>query len=519
MESVMIRKKILFVSTLLASCAPIQTTWGSVMSKISMQAVVLAAGRSSRFKTDTSKLATKICGQEMILYCTKLLESLEVPTTLVVGYQREQIENVVRKAHSNDVQFVVQAEQKGTGHAVQCSRDTWHAQHILILNGDVPLVTPDLIEQLATEHQSSGAAITFVTAHNPDPSITGYGRVITTDNSVEIVEQKHFTGDPQEHCCLNAGIYLVRTDFLQAVIDTIPENEVTHEWYLTDLIHLASKQGLVVKTVDTPFDKIRGVNTLKELWTIEQLLRYDIISEHMANGVRFSAPQTTHVDLDVQIGAGTEIGCSVHLLNGTRIGKNCRIESSSTLKGAHIDDAVSILQNSMIVNSHVEEGAQVGPNAHVRNESLIQKNAVIGNFVEVSKSTIGQGTKAKHLAYIGNAVIGNNVNIGAGTITCNYDGALKHVTTIEDGAFIGSNNTLVAPVTIGKGAYTAAGSVITQDVPAEALGIARERQTNKEGYAAKIRNATTKKREETETPEKPTAFMGAFKDTNHHNMH
>lgn len=508
------RKKMIIASALMISCAP-QPTRGSLMLKNSLQAVVLAAGRSSRFKTDTSKLATKICGQEMILYCTKLLETLEIPTALVVGYQREQIEEVVKHAHGDTVSFVLQAEQKGTGHAVQCSKDAWTAEHILILNGDGPLITADIIKNLTRAHQESGAAISFVTAHNPDPSVTGYGRVITNGNDIQIVEQKHFTGDPQEHCCLNAGIYIVRTDFLQAIIDTIPENEVTHEWYLTDLVHLACKQGYIVKTVDASFDRIRGVNTLKELWAIEQIIRYDIISEHMANGVRFSAPQTMHIDLDVQIGAGTTIGCSVHLLNGTRIGKNCRIESGTTLKDAHIGDNVTIFQNSMVYNSDIEEGALVGPFAHIRKDSLIKQQAVVGNFVEVSKSTIGQGTKAKHLAYLGNAVIGNNVNIGAGTITCNYDGKEKNITTIEDDVFIGSNNTLIAPVTIGKGAYTAAGSVITKDVPAGALGIARERQTNKEGYAKKIKESSSKSEE---APEKVSAFMGAFKDTNHHNL-
>lgn len=512
----MIRKKILFASAIIASSASIQTTWGSTMSKNSLQAVVLAAGRSSRFKTETSKLATKICGQEMILYCTKLLESLGVPTTLVVGYQREQIEEVVQREHGDKVNFVLQPEQKGTGHAVQCSRDVWHSENILILNGDGPLITPEIIKNLIAKHTESNAAISLVTAHNPDPSVIGYGRIINQDGATKIVEHKHFTGDPQEHCCLNAGIYLVRTDFLQQAIDSIPENEVTHEWYLTDLIHMASEQGKTITTVDAPFDRIRGVNTLKELWTIEQVLRYDIISEHMASGVRFSAPQTMHIDLDVQIGAGTVIGCSAHLLNGTRIGKNCRIESGSTIKDAHIGDNVTILQNSMIYNSDVQDGAQVGPCAHIRNESLIKKMAVIGNFVEVTKSTIGAGTKAKHLAYLGNAVIGENVNIGAGTITCNYDGTHKHATTIEDNAFIGSNNTLVAPVTIGKGAYTAAGSVITKDVPAGALGIARERQTNKDGYAQQLKNPKAKS---IEGVEKPTAFMGAFKDTNPHNLH
>jgi bifunctional UDP-N-acetylglucosamine pyrophosphorylase/glucosamine-1-phosphate N-acetyltransferase len=205
------------------------------------------------------------------------------------------------------------------------------------------------------------------------------------------------------------------------------------------------------------------------------------------------------------------------LLNGTRIGTNCRIESGSTLKDALIGNDVTIFQNSMVHNSEVADGALIGPFANIRKNSKIAENAVIGNFVEVSKSCIGQGTKAKHLAYLGNANIGSNVNIGAGTITCNYDGTHKHVTTIEDGAFIGSNNTLIAPVTIGKGAYTAAGSVITHDVPAGALGIARERQTNKEGYAEKIKDADRKNKSD-DIIEKPTAFMGAFKDTNHHNM-
>lgn len=452
-----------------------------------IQAIILAAGKSTRFNTGKSKLVEKICGQEMILYPTKLLEQLHIPAIIVVGFQKEAVIDTIQKNHQQTVfEFVTQETQNGTGHAVQITQKLWSATHILIINGDVPLVTPHIIQELYETHQRTHAAISFVTAHCPDTSL-GYGRVVEQNGKKQIIEAKDFSLDPEEYCCINAGIYLVRRDFLETFIHTLDTHNAKKELYLTDLVARASEQGLTVNTITAAFDTIRGINNFKELWAAEQVKRAEIISNWMHNGVRFALAQTTHVDLDVSIGSNTTIGTGVQLYAGTRIGKDCIIGDYAIIARSSINDKVTVHPFTVISDSQVETGAQVGPFAHIRNHSTIGSNSVIGNFVETKKTSIGNHTKAKHLSYLGDAKIGDNVNIGAGTITCNHNGVKKNTTIIHDGAYIGTNNSLVAPVIIGKDAYTAAGSTITEHVPAEALAIGRSRQVNKEGYAKKLR--------------------------------
>ncbi len=460
-----------------------------------LQAIVLAAGKSTRFKTGKSKLVEKVCGQEIILFSIKLLESLHIPTTIVVGFQKESVINTIHEHVTTPVHFVTQEEQRGTGHAVRCTKSNWYADNILILNGDVPLITSDIIQQLYETHQNNNAAISFVIAHNTDTS-EGYGRVVIKDDIVSIVEAKEFTGDANEHCCINAGIYLISRSFLEHYISQLDQHQEKQEFYLTDLVLLASKNKLGVKTISAPFDRVRGINTLKELWSTEQVQRGELINYWMLNGVRFSIAQNVHIDLEVSIGSGTEIGAGVQLRKGTNIGSDCRIGDFSVIENSVIADKAIVHSHSVITDSKIETHAEVGPFAHVRNHALIGTNSVIGNFVEVKKSIIGSKTKAKHLSYLGDAHIGNDVNIGAGTITCNHNGSKKNVTTINDGAYIGTNNSLVAPVTIGKNAYTAAGSTITEDVPSQALAIARARQVNKEGYAQKLREKQIQKKDD-----------------------
>jgi bifunctional UDP-N-acetylglucosamine pyrophosphorylase/glucosamine-1-phosphate N-acetyltransferase len=456
-----------------------------------LQAIVLAAGKSTRFKTGKSKLLETICGQETVLFSVKLLESLHIPTTVVVGFQKEEVINIIQE-HVPTVNFVIQEEQKGTGHAVQCTKNNWIGDNILILNGDVPLITQDIIQQLYEAHQSVEAAISFVVAHNTDTS-EGYGRVVTKDDITSIVEARDFKGDATEHCCINAGIYLIRRIFLEEYINRLEQHENKQEFYLTDLVQLASTSKLPVKMVSAPFDRIRGINTLKELWTTEQIQRAEIINHWMSQGVRFSLAQNVHIDLHVTIGAGSTIGSGVQLRGTTNIGNECIIGDFTIIENGVLADNVTILSHSVIADSKIESHTTVGPFAHIREHAIIGTNSSIGNFVEVKKSVIGTKTKAKHLSYLGDAHIGNNVNIGAGTITCNHNGSKKSITTIHDDAYIGSNNSLVAPVTIGKGAYTAAGSVITENVPSQALAIGRARQVNKEGYAQKLREKQNQK--------------------------
>ncbi len=456
-----------------------------------VQAIVLAAGKATRFKTNTSKLVEKLCGQEMILFITKALEDLQIHTIIIVGHQKEAVMEVLKKHHSSNIDFVTQEKQEGTGHAVLCSKSTWHKDLILIMNGDMPLVTETIIEQLYNKHKETNATITLAIAHDTDPS-GAYGRIVQNGNKLAIIEAKEFTADIEDHPFINAGIYLINRQFLESVIDLLARNKISNEFYITDLIKMASDKGEPISTLTVPFDRIRGINTFREFWAAEQILRSEIINHLMIEGVRFQLPQTNHIDLYVSVGAGTQIDAGVQLLGTTQIGNYCKIQSFSYLYNCQVESNVIIRPHSVLDTSHIKSNASIGPFAHIRNNTLIDEYVTLGNFVEVKQSTIGKRSKAKHLSYIGDTTIGEDVNIGAGTVTCNYDGINKHNTTIKDNAFIGSNNTLIAPVTIEKGAYTAAGSVITENVPAESLAIARTKQINKEGYAKKLRSRIQK---------------------------
>ncbi len=455
------------------------------------QAIVLAAGKSTRFNTNRTKLNEKICGQEMILYPTTLLASLNIPMTLVVGHQKEQVMETVNKKHNYSVNFVHQEEQRGTGHAVACTQHHWQAEHILILNGDTPLIDQEIIKNLYQRHVESNATITFVTAHYNEPN-HAYGRVIKEGSSIKIVEARDYTDDLGDACCINAGIYLVRREFLQQAINEIKPSRISGELYLTDIIALASNYGLRIETVNASYDTIRGINTFKELWAAEHIKRSELISYLMKQGVRFAVPQFVLLDLTTEIGAGSFVAAGVSFSENVRIGKNCSILGFTILDNVVIEDNVTIQSHCVIKNAHIKAGAVVGPFAYLHAEgqdkiSVIGEQSVVGHFVEVDRSILGDHSFAKHLTYLGDASIGSNVNIGAGTITCNYNGGTKHKTTVRDGACIGSNNSLIAPVEVGHDAFTAAGSVITDNVPANAFAIARSRQVTKEDYAKKYK--------------------------------
>jgi bifunctional UDP-N-acetylglucosamine pyrophosphorylase / glucosamine-1-phosphate N-acetyltransferase len=472
-----------------------------------IQAVILAAGKATRFNTGRTKLAETICGQAMILFPTKLLEQLNIPTTVVVGYQQEIVRNIITAEHGDTVTFVVQEEQKGTGHALEQTKDLWQYDHILVLNGDVPLITAETITSLYDEHIKNNSAISFVISCNPDPTAKAYGKVVKNGNTIEIVEAKDFTGNPHDHCCVNAGIYLIQKKFLEQHIAALNTNNASKEFYITDLVKIASQNNLGVSTTNAPFDTIRGINTFQELWAAEQIKRSDLVKHWMDRGVRFSLAHQVHLDLNVTIGQGSRIGGGVHLLGNTIIGKNCTVSEFSSLENSVLEDNVTIHPHCLIKNTLIQSGAEVGPFAHLRANVTIGNNSSIGNFVEIKNSTIGNDTKAKHLTYIGDATVGSNVNIGAGTITCNYDGVNKHKTIIKNNAFIGSNNTIVAPITIGDNAFTAAGSTITADVPNNALAIARAHQTNKYEYALKLKKQATQQKNISQSDD--FSFVGA----------
>jgi bifunctional UDP-N-acetylglucosamine pyrophosphorylase / glucosamine-1-phosphate N-acetyltransferase len=483
--------------------------------KKNIQAIILAAGKSTRFNTEKTKLAEPLCGQALILFPTKLLEQCAIPTTVVVGYQQETIKNIITTAHGTTMQFVTQEKQEGTGHALAVTKHLWHADHILVMNADAPLVTEETINSLYDAHIQQNATISFVTACSPDPLGKAYGRIVKKEHFIEIIEAKDFNGDPHEHCCINAGIYVIKKDFLINHIETLNDNNANKEFYITDLVKIASHNTMHVATISAPFDTIRGVNTLQELWAAEQIKRSDLIKYWMEHGVRFSLAQNIHIDLNVSIGKGTYIGSGVHLFGATTIGKNCTIKEFSSLDNVTIGDAVTIYQHCLISDTQIDSGAFIGPFAHLRDTVHIGQNAAIGNFVEIKNSVIGAESKAKHLTYLGDATVGSRVNIGAGTITCNYDGVDKHATIIKNNTFIGSNNALIAPITIGENAFTAAGSTITDDVPDNALAIARSCQINKLEYAHKLRKQTAAKKNDLQhespikTSDNDFSFVGA----------
>ncbi len=503
----------------------------STIEQLGIQAIVLSAGKSTRFKTKKTKLLFNICGRSMILYPLKALEALHIPMSVVLGYQADAVRQEIESAQVPGVDFVVQEEQLGTGHAVACTQSLWTENDILIMCGDTPLVPKELLYSLIKQHQENKAAITFCTTMVIDPS--GYGRVLEKDGKLEIIEEKNCTNDQRSINRINAGIYVMTKNFLVNSINKLKENAETGEIYLVDLIKMACDDNLPVDTYSVPFDDVRGVNTLQELWSVEQIKRSEFIKHWMARGVRFELAQSIHIDINVEIAPGSFIGTGVHLLGDTKIGEECTIGAFSILENTTLDDNVTIFSHSIIQDSVIGKNVQVGPFARIREHAEIGNDVHIGNFVEIKKTKIGDNTKTKHLTYLGDATIGQSVNIGAGTIICNFNGSNKSQTIIEDDAFIGSNNTLIAPLTIGKGAFTAGGSTITEDVPSHGLGIGRAKQQNKQGYAHKILNKQNagqkcdgccsftneeeldqKKGDEIKDEMKVMNFQGAVKTTN-----
>jgi bifunctional UDP-N-acetylglucosamine pyrophosphorylase/glucosamine-1-phosphate N-acetyltransferase len=486
------------------------------MEHTSTQAIVLAAGNANRFKTKKNKQLEPICGKPMVIYQLHMLNSLSIPTILVLGENKDEtLKQTVQHYKIKDLSFATQKQQLGTGDAVASAKDQLTSNLVLILNGDMPLISADIIKTLYKKQKETSATIAFLSTNVIDP--TGYGRVINDSGKIYIIEDKECTNEQKEISTINAGAYLVDGEFLKHELSHLLKSSLTGEYYITDIVNHASEQGKIVTTFNVPYDNVRGVNTLEELWAVEQIKRAEIIRHWMLNGVRFELAQSTHVDHDVTIKAGSYIGSGVHLKKGTTIGESCTIQAYSILENATLENNVIVDYHSVIQDSTLQANAHVGPFARLRNNAIIGEDAQIGNFVEVKNSTIGTKSKAKHLAYLGDATLGQNVNIGAGTITCNHDGANKHKTVIDSNAYIGSNNTLIAPLHIQEGAYTAAGSTINKDVPKDALAIGRAKQENKEDYATKLREKIKKNSDSSKNDKH--SFVGATKSKNfEHNL-
>jgi bifunctional UDP-N-acetylglucosamine pyrophosphorylase/glucosamine-1-phosphate N-acetyltransferase len=457
--------------------------------------VIMAAGKGTRLKSRRAKVLHEIAGQPLLAHVIKAAQQI-VPAEhiyVIVGHQAENVRAAVQPL---GVKFALQAEQRGTGHAIMSVREEVVSyQNILVLSGDVPLIRPETIAGLRDFHLRKKAAMTILTAAPPDPF--GYGRVVRagsgSDRVKAIIEQKALTKSQQKEREINSGIYAFATKPLFANIDRLSTDNAHRELYLTDMAALLVKgKATVIALKASDPGEVLGANTLAELSSLDSTMRARKCADLMAAGVSIFRPETCVIDSEVEIGADTILEPFVQILGHTRIGSDCRIRSFSVISDSQISDNVLLRPGCIIDQSTIGAGAQLGPYAHVRPGSEIGEDAHVGNFVETKKTRMGRGSKANHLTYLGDSDIGAGVNVGAGTITCNYDGAHKHMTIIEDGAFVGSDATLVAPVRIGKGAYVAAGSTITEDVPADALALGRTRQITKEGWARQRRDERAK---------------------------
>ncbi|HEY4009342.1 MAG TPA: bifunctional UDP-N-acetylglucosamine diphosphorylase/glucosamine-1-phosphate N-acetyltransferase GlmU [Acidobacteriaceae bacterium] len=461
------------------------------MDTSSFGVIIMAAGKGTRLKSKRPKVLHEIGGRSLLHHVIGAAETV-VPADhiyCVIGHEAESVRAAV--AHTG-VGFVLQAEQRGTGHALQMVKaefalnGTRPPANLLVLSGDVPLIRPETIRALMEFHASERAAMTILTAIPPDP--TGYGRVLRSgaDSSDvrAIVEQKDLKpGDDSPE--INSGIYCFDTRALFENLERLTNQNASGEFYLTDVASLLVSQGKrVVATVAPHLDEVLGANTIAEMMHLDAAMRAATARRLMASGVTIFRPETCVIDAAVEVAPDTVIEPFVQILGTTRIGPDCRIRSYSVIQNSTLGAGVLVRNGCILDQANVADGALLGPYAHLRPGSDIGPQAHIGNFVETKKVRMGRGSKANHLTYLGDAIIGADTNIGAGAITCNYDGVHKHTTTIGDGVFVGSDSTLVAPLTIGDGAYVAAGSSITEDVPPGALALGRSRQVTKEGWVA-----------------------------------
>ena len=445
--------------------------------------VIMAAGLGTRMKSRTAKVLHRAAGRPLIDYVVDLaVEVSGRPPIVVVGHQHEAVEQ-----HLGDrARFALQEKQLGTGHAVQQALQNLDAKgkSILILSGDVPLTRPETLRRLVDEHQRSGNALTLVTMELDDPAL--YGRIVRDGNGgvAKIVEARDADEKQKQIREVNAGIYLFDGQHLSDNLRSLSTNNAQGEYYLTDLIGMLRKSGKRVGAlrVDDPVEAF-GVNSRAELASAEGEIQRRVVAKLMAEGVTFRNPETVVIDSMVTIGNDTVIYPFVTIEGNTRIGTGCVIEPGVHLLNVTVGNDVHVKTGTVAEDTVIDEAATVGPYAHLRPGTRLGKRVKVGNFVETKKAVFGEGSKASHLSYIGDAKVGVDVNIGAGTITCNYDGVNKNETILEDGVFIGSDTQLVAPVRVGRGAYVGAGSTITKDVPPDALALSRVPQKIVEGWA------------------------------------
>jgi bifunctional UDP-N-acetylglucosamine pyrophosphorylase/glucosamine-1-phosphate N-acetyltransferase len=463
---------------------------------------IMAAGKGTRLKSKHPKVLHEIGGTPILAHVIVTAQKV-VPAHnifVIIGHEAERVQAAVA---STGVHFVLQSEQRGTGHALMVARAALAGyDQVIVLSGDAPLITAATIKRLIEFHSAQKAAMTLLSADLDEPY--GYGRVLRKSarghagekaEVQAIVEEKSATPQQKKIREINSGFYAFAAPTLYEHIDSLSTKNAHSEYYLTDMagvFNKARKKVVAIKIADA--SEVLGSNTRAEMMDLDGRFRMAKCRDLLDSGVTIFYPHTCVIDSDVEVGADTVIEPFVQLLGKTKIGSDCRIRSYSVIGNSILGDRVTVRPGTIMEDSRIADGAVLGPYSHLRPGTEVGEGAHVGNFVETKKIKLGKASKANHLSYLGDAEIGEGVNIGAGTITCNYDGVNKHKTTIGDGVFIGSDSTLVAPVKIGRGAYVAAASCITEDVPADALALGRARQSVKEGWARAKREAQKEKR-------------------------
>ena len=470
------------------------------MSNNDLAIVILAAGKGTRLKSSLAKVLHRAGGRTLVEQIVRACETLKArETVVVVGHQAEQVAAVVEPLGASTV---LQHPQNGTGHAMQVAkRALGRAKFAVVLPGDAPLVRTETLKALIAAHRDGNAAATILSAVLADPS--GYGRVVRKSETAvsAIVEESQLTDEQREINEINSAIYCFTLEKLWPALAQVKPNNKHRELYLTDAIAMLNAKGeTVLAQVAADSREVLGCNTRADLAEVDRVLRERKRNALMDDGVTIQLPETVLIDPEVIAGEDTTIEPGVQLLGKTKIGTRCTIRTGSVLTDAILGDEVTVEPHCVVAQSRLDDRVIIGPFARLRPNNHLKAGARIGNFVELKKSTIGEGTKAMHLSYLGDAKIGTKSNIGAGTITCNYDGFHKYPTSVGNKVFIGSDTALVAPVRVGDGAYIAAGSTITENVPSDGLGIARGRQVNKPGWAAKKRRELAA----VEKPKKPS---------------
>jgi bifunctional UDP-N-acetylglucosamine pyrophosphorylase/glucosamine-1-phosphate N-acetyltransferase len=452
-----------------------------------LAAIVLAAGKGTRMKTRRAKVLHRVCGRPMVYFPVKrALEAGADPVVVVVGHQGDEVEASLRAALPGaPLRFARQERQLGTAHAVLAARSSLRGYRgpVVILSGDTPLLTTHTLASVVGA-RTGPQSLAFATMDLENPA--GYGRVVHSPGKgpALIVEEKDATPEERQIREVNAGLYVADAEFLWATLARVDAKNAQREFYLTDLVALAADGPGAVAVRVSPLEA-QGVNDLEDLSLATRAMTRRIASALMKSGVTLEDPERFDADEGVEVGPDTVIEPGVRLRGTTRIGAGCAIGQGSILSDTVVGDGVQVLPYCHLDRSRIGDGCRVGPFSRLRPEASLAEGVHVGNFVELKKTSMGKRSKANHLAYLGDATIGADVNVGCGTVTCNYDGERKHPTRIGDGVFVGSDTILVAPISLGRGAYVAAGSTLTDDVPAGALALGRTRQVNKNGWARK----------------------------------